>query len=71
MERPTYIDRHTQASVRSNTISYITADVPEDVTLDEYARAVAERRRRDPTVLRRIANRVGYANAADTTAGGW
>lgn len=70
MERPTYIDRPTQAAVRSNTISYITADVPEDLTLNEYARAVAEPRRRQ-SVLRRIADRVGYASGAETTAGGW
>ncbi len=70
MERPTYIDRDTQAAVRPHTISYITADVPENLTLNEYARAVAEPRRRH-SVLRRIANRVGYTSGTETTAGGW
>ncbi len=71
MQRPTYIDRRTQATVRSNAISYIAVDVPEDVTLDEYARALSERTKRYPSVLRRTASRVGYTSAAETTAGGW
>ena len=72
MQRPTYIDRRTQATVRSNAISYISVDVPENVTLDEYGRrAVGERAKRYSSLLRRTASRVGYTSSTETTAGGW
>ena len=71
MRTSTYIDRHTQAAVRSNAISYIAADLPENVTLDQHGRASAEPTRRHAGALRRIASRVGYTSATETTAGGW
>ncbi|MBV9213862.1 MAG: hypothetical protein JOZ25_09485 [Actinobacteria bacterium] len=72
MQNASYIDRNTQAAVESGGMSYIAADVPENVTLQEYARVVAQRTQRYASGLRRIAGRSGNAgSAAETTAGGW
>ena len=82
MQTAAYIDQSTREAIRARAISYIAADVPPGMTLDEHRRGLARRstagRRSTPAArlsaaVRRLGERYPDDPVGDyeTTDGGW